>query len=127
MNAKWIDWLFWLTINLYFEARGESNEGRIAICHVVLNRAQRRKQDVEEVIRASQQFSWYNGGSIPAIKSPQEMIKCAVSVVDAFAERLTGFTLHGADHYFNPSVVRPPWAASMALVKKIGNHEFYRS
>ena len=40
--------LFWLTINLYHEARGEPFEGMKAVCHVVLNRAERRKMPVKE-------------------------------------------------------------------------------
>lgn len=125
--TKWIDWLFWLTMNLYFEARGEEHEGRVAICHVVLNRAQRRKQTVEEVIRAEKQFSWYNGGEVPIIKEPIELIKCADAVVACFGERMMGKNLFGADHYFNPSIVRPPWAAKMARTCMVGGHEFYRS
>lgn len=126
-EKPWVEWLFWLTINLYFEARGESHEGRIAICHVVLNRAHRRNQTVEQVIRAAKQFSWYNGGEVPAIKYPMELIKCASSVVAAFGERLQGKNLFGSDHYFNPSIVRPPWAAKMTRTCTVGNHEFYRS
>ncbi|MFA5429122.1 MAG: cell wall hydrolase [Sulfurimonas sp.] len=127
VNTQWIEWLFWLTINLYFEARGESREGQVAICHVVLNRAARRGQSVDTVIRASKQFSWYNEGIVPMITEPTELIKCAASVMAAFGERMQGKTLWGSDHYFNPNVVRPPWAAKMARTCLIGNHEFYRS
>lgn len=127
VNTPWIEWLFWLTMNLYFESMGEPAEGQIAICHVVINRARLRGQTVEEVIRASQQFSWYNGGSVPAIKYPMELIKCASSVMAAFGERMQGKTLWGSDHYFNPNEVRPSWAASMTRTCNIGDHEFYRS
>lgn len=126
-ESKWADWLFWLTMNTYFEAMGEPREGQIAICHVVLNRAQRRKQSVEEVIRADKQFSWYNGGEVPAVKYPVALIKCSESVLDCFGERMMGKNLFGSDHYFNPHVVRPSWAAAMTRTCLIGNHEFYRS
>jgi len=127
MNTPWIEWLFWLTMNLYFEARGEPKEGQVAICHVVMNRASRRGQTVEQVIRAAKQFSWYNVGTVPAVTEPMELIECAASVMAAFGERLQGKTLWGSDHYFNPDIVRPSWAATMARTCSVGNHEFYRS
>lgn len=127
INAPWAEWLFWLTVNLYFEARGEPIEGKVAICHVVMNRATQRGQSVEQVIRAEKQFSWYNGGEVPPINEPLELIECNQAVMAAFGERLQGKNLFGSNHYFNPSIVRPAWAAKMTRTCAVGNHEFYRS
>ena len=123
----WANWIFWLTMNLYFEARGESLEGKVAVCHVVMNRTVKRRKSVEEVIRESQQFSWYNGNVVPPVYQPMELIRCIEALFVFFGERMRGLNLSGADHYFNPYLVLPSWAKSMVKIGLIGNHEFYRS
>ena len=118
---------FWLAVNIYHEARGEYHEGMVAVGHVVLNRAEKKKKSAEEVILQSMQFSWHNGNVFPVIKDYESFIRCQVATDDVIAERLNGETLSGSDHYFNPSIVLPSWAKKMTLIKRIGNHDFYRS
>lgn len=118
---------FWLAVNIYHEARGEFHEGMVAVGHVVLNRAEKRKKTAEEVILQSMQFSWHNGNVFPDIKDYESFIRCQVATEDIIAERLNGETLSGADHYFTKQIDPPAWASKMTLVKVIGNHKFYRS
>lgn len=119
--------IFWLAINLYHEARGESLEGQVAIGHVVMNRALEKHKSCKEIILQPWQFSWHNGDRFPPI-TDYDAFRAALNSAEALvSERLDGKNLDGADHYFNPHVVLPDWAKSMTLVRRIGNHDFYRS
>ena len=118
--------LFWLTINLYHEARGEPFEGMKAVCHVVLNRAERRKIPVKEVILQPWQFSWANREARPGVHDYKAFEKCMKAAYEAVQERLEGKTLAGADHYHTMQV-NPAWNRKMPIVAKIGNHIFYNS
>lgn len=117
--------IFWLTINLYHEARGEPLEGMKAVCHVVLNRAEKRNQSVQQVVLAPWQFSWANGNKRPALHDYDALQKCMEAASEAIQERLQGKTLAGADHYHTLQV-NPAWNKGMKVVAKIGNHIFYK-
>ena len=120
------DALVWLALNCYFEARGESFDGKKMIAHVVLNRAQRRNMNVADVIRESRQFSWYNSSVIPHIDNPAALFECFGATFKALMERLYGLDGYGADHY-HADYVDPYWNDSMQAVKTVGNHIFYDS
>jgi spore germination cell wall hydrolase CwlJ-like protein len=118
---------FWMAVNIYHEARGESNAGKIAVGQVVLNRVEKRRQPIKGIILASQQFSWHNGKKTPPITEYESFISCTESVDELIKTRELGNFLYGADHYFNPDKVLPSWAKKMTFIMKIGNHSFYRS
>jgi len=118
--------LFWLAINIYHEGRGEPLEGQIAIGHVCLNRALKKGKTLKFIILQPWQFSWHNGNKYPPIDDYDAFRACLNSAQKVADERFEGKNLWYADHYFNPSVVLPDWAAKMTLVKRIGNHDFYR-
>ena len=120
--------LYWLGLNIYHEARGEQTEGKIAVCHVVMNRVITRGKTIKEIIMAPNQFSWTIGidPDYYCISEPGEFRECIIATSLCLKVRASGFCLHGADHYFNPKVVLPSWAKSMKFIERIGNHDFYR-
>jgi len=103
--------LIWIVICIYHEARNQPEEGQIAVGHVL----------------QPNQFSWANDAARPAIKEYGALEKSCEMAEKCLAERLEGKNLFGADHYFADSIKAPAWVAKMKLVKKIGNHTFYRS
>jgi len=120
--------LYWLALNAYHEARGESTAGQMAVCHVVMNRVLTRGKPIRDIILAPDQFSWTIGVN-PEMIPFHDMAsfrKCLIAAATCLKERSFGHCLQGADHYFNPNVVLPSWAKSMTFVKTIGNHSFYR-
>ncbi len=127
MSHKNSEEIFWLAINAYHEARGESFAGMKAVCHVVLNRAKRREQTVKEVVLAPMQFSWHNGGVFPAIKEYGSLCTAFKAAEEALSEWQKGECLHGADHYFADYIKPPVWAKEMKKVAEIGKHIFFRS
>jgi N-acetylmuramoyl-L-alanine amidase len=115
-----------MAVKLYHEARGECLEGQIAIGHVVINRALKSGATVKDVILRPYQFSWHNGNKYPPITDYESLSSCLNAAEKIIDERLSGKDLWRADHYFNPSIVLPSWAAKMKFIKRIGNHDFYR-
>ena len=120
------DALFWLAINAYHEARGESDLGVKAVCHVVLNRARAQKKAVKDVVLQPMQFSWANGGARPAIKEYDSFQRCLTLASQAIGEDEAGQDMGGIDHYYADYIQAPPWAKNMKTVQKIGTHIFMR-
>jgi len=123
-----IEQITWLAINMYHEARGESLEGKIAIGHVVLNRARKNGISMKEVILKPYQFSWANHEARPPIGDYQAFIECQKAAIQCLEKQLEGKTLSGADLYYNPAVASPEWAKSDKVkeICVIGNHRFMR-
>lgn len=119
--------LAWLTINAYHEARGESREGKVAVCHVVCNRMEKKKKSAKDVILEPSQFSWANGGARPPIKEYEALVECFAAAQECMLARAHGVTLGGADHYFADSIAPPGWSKKMTKVCKIGDHTFFKS
>ena len=119
--------LLWLAINAYHEARGEKYPGMIAVCHVVLNRAIRRKMTVKEIILQKMQFSWTNYKPFPHIGDYEGLEKCVIAAGQCIEDRSVGITLGDADHYFADYIEPPKWTKNMEYICKIGKHLFFKS
>ena len=117
---------FWLAINVYHEARGESIEGQLAVCHVVMNRAEKRKRSIKSIVLQPFQFSWHNGNKFPPLAEYSTLQSCISVAEKAAQERAEGINLSGADHYFAEYITPPEWSKGMKLIKKIGKHIFYK-
>ena len=120
---------WWLTATVWMEARGESDLGKRAVAHVVLNRlrAKRWGRTVGEVVLAPWQFSCWNTDS-PTRKALALVDEQAGSWVDSAREALRAETMpdptRGARHYYNPEVVRPDWDRTWYPRVTIGRHVF---
>jgi len=128
MITGFVHGLFWLTMNVYFEARGEPYEGMKMVAHSVLNRVQQRHMGVVDVVRQSKQYSWYNGLVIPAIKNPGALLECMAAAFEAWTvDRPIGKLFDGVTHYHADSVA-PYWTSDrkMIYLGKVGKHLYYR-
>lgn len=123
--------LLWLAINAYHEAQGEPFEGQVAVCQVVMNRAEKAKKSVKETILKPWQFSWANNGARPPVKDYTALEASYAAAQECLIQRSQGLTREGADHYFatsGPNAIQmPSWAAGMNYVCEIGHHTFFRS
>lgn len=115
---------------LYFEARGESLDGQVAVAEVVLNRVESPRwpaticEVVEEARRNSCQFSFMCDGKPETVANPEawgRAAKIARAMIDGAPRRLT----EGAT-YFHAGFVSPRWAAAFTRTAEIGGHLFYR-
>ncbi|MEO0682350.1 MAG: cell wall hydrolase [Pseudomonadota bacterium] len=123
-----------LTEALYFEARGETDEGIAAVAEVILNRVDRPDypDSVCGVIHQGAggklyrcQFSYNCDGKPEKFreqKSLERVGRFASLMLDGTPRNLTD----GATHY-HTNAVRPRWSRKFVRTAVIGDHLFYRA
>lgn len=127
------DALSCLTEALYFETRGESKEGQIAVAEVILNRVDSKyyPNRVCDVIYQGHQratgcqFSYVCDGLSDRMLNTyarKNASKIAAMMLDGRARTLTGYATH-----YHADYVSPVWATKMEQTARIGSHMFYRS
>lgn len=124
-----------LALNDYFEARGESLAGRLAVAKVVVNRTMDRRypSSICNVIKQNKarvmhrcQFSWYCDGrpDTPYNRvSWTRSLKLAAAVLqkDSSIVDPTGGAL-----WYHATFVHPKWADNLEVTSVVGGHIFYR-
>jgi hypothetical protein len=117
---------------IYFEARGESVRGQVAVAEVILNRRDSGlfPKSVCGVVHQGTgrkhecQFSYQCDGKAEDIREPaayRRVAKIARLMLDGAPRMLT----EGALYYHNARV-HPRWARRFAMTTQIGAHSFYR-
>lgn len=131
VNGRTKNWRC-LTEALYFEARGESLRGQIAVAEVILNRVDSRRypDSVCGVVQQGQhrrnacQFSYNCDGrknKISEGKAYRKLGKLAYVMLNGAERQLTGDAL-----YYHNTTVRPRWTRKLVKTARIGRHIFYR-
>lgn len=126
-----------LAKTIYFEARGETELGKIAVARVVINRSidPRFPNSVCKVVhqvyhqpnkyKKSCQFSWYCRFRNAKIEDLTEWETAKRIAYDVMILRLHSNVVPGATFFHNVSV-HPPWAVREKRIAKIDDHIFYR-
>lgn len=121
-----------LAKNIYFEAVGESFEGKVAVAQVTLNRAKSGKfpNDICQVVYQKSvidekmvcQFSWHceNG---PVIKSKERYVESMEVAKKVLLEDFRLPSLNRALYFHADYIKNPKWGKP--VVAKIGRHIFY--
>lgn len=129
--------LLCLSLNVYFEGRGESVAGQKAIAAVTYNRAEQKQANVCKEVYKPYQFSWTN--KVKGTNNIQLKNKKALKQVDdkkawKQAQKIALEVLREKHSFkkathFHSKKVYPKWARAkkMQLVAVIGNHKFYRA
>lgn len=121
-----------LAYNIYFEARGESTAGQVAVGQVTLNRVNSDKfpNSVCGVVRDAVvrdgkivkcQFSWYCDGIPEVIRNPElynKTYELAEYLLSSDMPDITDGAL-----FFHSKSVNPGWKRKKLVT--IGNHIFY--
>jgi spore germination cell wall hydrolase CwlJ-like protein len=123
--------LYWLTMNIYYEAGKEPLIGKIAVGIVTINRLKdnRFPKTIQAVVTEPQQFSWYNGGNVkspPNVALWKECYDVAKMLLTKSKDTAIISLLEGATH-FHATYVKPDWARHAVKVVQIGDHVFYRT
>ena len=110
---------------IYFESKGESLEGQLAVGHVVLNRAAsgRFPRTVCGVVYQRSQFSFVRGGTMPVINKSGRAWREALAIAQIAQQKLWEAPAKGA-LFFHASRVSPGWR--LTRIAQIDNHIFYR-
>jgi spore germination cell wall hydrolase CwlJ-like protein len=114
-----------LAKNIYFEAKGESLPGKIAVAQVTLNRVL-HKQDFNKticgVVYQKDQFSW-TAQPNPRVRDHSQWKTSQNVAMGILQGKLF---LEGFDAlYFHANYVKPTWRKQRQYLKTIGNHLFY--
>lgn len=131
-----------LAMNIYFEAGNQTDEGKLAVANVTLNRVFDPKypNTLCGVVWQSKkrigynrvaQFSWTRDGLPDVVrKNEQELWEWCFQLARAIASEGTlakmGNNMFGATHY-HAHYVDPYWAPRLNKVATIGDHLFYRA
>lgn len=122
-----------LALTIYFEARGEPDEGKLAVGHVVMNRASHPlfPEDVCAVVRQGGeklryrcQFTWWCDGLSDRPtdwRSWERSTTLARHVYWSYSQDPTEGAL-----WYHAEDVEPVWRGRLHPGPKIGRHIFYR-
>jgi spore germination cell wall hydrolase CwlJ-like protein len=124
----------YLVRTIAFEAPHETNKGKAAVAHVILNRKRsgRWGDNIKEVVTRPWQFEpWMTRRKEMEELSPSDpRYRKAARIADAVLAGQVPDPTAGATHFLNPIVVRqrrggslPSWASGEGL--SIGRHTFY--
>ena len=111
---------------IYFEARGESIEGQLAVAEVVLNRTRsgRYPTTICEVVRQPAQFSFVRRGVIPRADPNCEHWRRAIAIARIAESRATRLLPENV-LWYHANYVAPSWGRRLARNRQIGAHIFY--
>lgn len=123
-----------LAKNIYYEAGGETFEGKVAVAQVTMNRAKSGSfpEDICQVIYQKNvfyekvicQFSWYCDRDTTVKPIQKEVYEESMTVAKKVL--LEGFELPGLTNalYYHADYINPRWNKEKIAV--IGHHIFYR-
>jgi N-acetylmuramoyl-L-alanine amidase len=117
-----------LATAVYFEARGESLEGQLAVAHVVMNRAAsgRYRSDWCGVVKQPAQFSFVRHGEFPYIDTNSAAWQKAEAIAELAAANVVP-SVSSDVLWYHADYVTPTWRHSLQEVQQIGAHIFYRA
>jgi len=123
-----------LALNIYFEARGEPQNGQFAVAAVTMNRVKSHRfpNTVCKVVWQRRQFSWTHDGKSDrprdkkAWRQAKDLAELVYSKYLHFQEKTNGAwdITQGALHYYSTSISQPYWAKEKVASISIGRHMF---
>ncbi|RJG57768.1 cell wall hydrolase [Sphingobium terrigena] len=110
---------------VYFESKGESLEGQLAVARVIINRAKsgRFADSLCGVVYQPSQFSFVRGHGMPPIRIDSRSWREAVAIAQIAMNDSWNSPAEGA-LFFHARRVSPGWGK--AKLAMIDNHIFYR-
>lgn len=131
-----IDTVDWIAMTVWGEARGESQEGKLAVAYVICNRMQQERRSALQVVLRPFQFSFWNTNDPsrwkmqPSLSDPT-WADCYQAAKDAL-ERTKPDPTEGCTSYLNPDACTKQQKANAGYhvnrVKHvIGRHHFFNA
>ena len=110
---------------IYFESKGETLEGQLAVGRVIVARSKsgRFPESYCGVVFQPSQFSFVRGNGMPAIPKASRHWKNAVAIAQISHENTWASPVEGA-LFFHAAYVAPGWR--LKRMARIDNHVFYR-
>lgn len=131
-----------LAQNIYFEARGQSIAGQLAVGHVTINRVDSDQfpNTVCEVVYQAKYYTNWKGNYVPKIHQCQFSWFCdgkaekindikswkrALLIAEFVYYRSDDSDMTNGSLWYHARHIEPYWAASMSKVGMIDDHVFY--
>jgi N-acetylmuramoyl-L-alanine amidase len=117
-----------LATAVYFEARGESVDGQLAVARVVMNRAASGRYPTTwcGVVKQPAQFSFVRHGRFPRINTRSAAWARAQGVARLAMANVVPSV--GTDVlWYHANYVSPSWGRRLSMAQRIGAHVFYRA
>lgn len=110
---------------IYFEARGESLEGQLAVGRVVVNRSKSGRFPASYcgVVYQPSQFSFVRGRSMPAVRAGSQDWREAMAIA-RIADEGSWSSEASSALFFHAARVSPSWR--LTRLARVDNHIFYR-
>lgn len=115
--------LLCLALAIYHEARGESYRGKVAVAHVIMNRAEMKEKNACEVLKESGQFSFVKNGRAPRPRETKEFSK-SLEIAETIVEGTSLDPTKGSTNFWAVKTKEPEWAPRCRKKYRIGNHIF---
>jgi spore germination cell wall hydrolase CwlJ-like protein len=122
--------VYWMAMNIYYEAGNQPLIGKIAVGVVTLNRLHDKRfpKNIRDVVTQPSQFSWYSAKSA-APPANNKMWKESYRVASLLLTKAAGNDiidiLEGATH-FHANNIKPIWVSTVTKIATIEGHTFYR-
>jgi hypothetical protein len=117
-----------LATAVYFEARGESLEGQLAVARVVMNRAASGRYPSSwcATVKQPWQFSFVHNGQFPYVDTDSDSWRKAEGIARlAMANAVP--SVSDDVLWYHANYVAPSWGRRLTRVSQIGAHIFYRA
>ncbi len=110
---------------VYFESKGESLKGQLAVARVVIARAESHRfpDSYCGVVYQRSQFSFVRGGKMPRIRTASKSWSNAVKIARIAHDEAWESEVEGA-LFFHARYVKPRWR--LERMAAVDNHIFYR-
>lgn len=117
-----------LATAVYFEARGETLAGQLAVAKVVMNRAAsgRYPPSYCATIKQPAQFSFVRAGRFPPVDVDCPAWKKATAIARLALANVVP-SIGNDVLWYHADYVAPSWGRRLTQVSKIGQHIFYRA
>ncbi|MFL6751999.1 MAG: cell wall hydrolase [Sphingomicrobium sp.] len=117
-----------LATAVYFEARGESPEGQLAVAKVVMNRARSGKYPGTwcEVVKQPWQFSFVRHGEFPSVDAASTAWGRARGIARVAMANVVP-SVSDDVLWYHATYVAPSWGRRLNRTQQIGAHIFYRA
>lgn len=118
-----------LAENIYFEARGESRLGRMAVAWVTLNRVNDPNfpNTICEVVWEDGQFSWTHDGKSDKPSDPTAWMDAQITAWLVYNTQDQQFDPTDGATMFHANYVKPKWRKEYEQTSRIDNHVFYKN
>lgn len=117
-----------LALNVYYESRGETLKGQLAVASVTLNRAkdERYPNDICSVVWQTSQFSWTSDGNSDNPMDKESWKNAQRIALFASAEYSSTIDITDGAIMFHAVGENPSWKKRFERTAQIGGHIFYR-